>query len=99
MVTAAVFHAPMFALNADAEKNACQPKPLAVDADGKRSHGAAGLRGPPYSHAPARARAHMCARLWRTHAFGDPILCVALHMDIAICTYCVYQYHMCVVHQ
>ena len=33
-VTRAVFHAPMFALNADAE-NACAPKPHAVNADGQ----------------------------------------------------------------
>ena len=33
--TDAVFHAPMFALNADAEPNACAPKPHAVDADGQ----------------------------------------------------------------
>ncbi len=39
LVTHAVFHAPMFALNADAERNACAPKPHAVDADGKGSHG------------------------------------------------------------
>ncbi len=38
-VTRAVFHAPMFALNADAELNACAPKPHAVDADGQGSHG------------------------------------------------------------
>ena len=39
VVTAAVFHAPMFALKADAKTNACAPKPHAVDADGKGSHG------------------------------------------------------------
>jgi hypothetical protein len=37
-VTAAVFHAPMFALKADAAANACAPKPHAVDADGQGSH-------------------------------------------------------------
>jgi hypothetical protein len=41
VVTAAVFHAPMFALNADAELNACAPKPHAVHADG---HGLARFR-------------------------------------------------------
>ncbi len=35
VVTRAVFHAPMFALNADADANACAPKPHAVDADGQ----------------------------------------------------------------
>ncbi len=34
-VTDAVFHAPMLALNADAEVNACAPKPHSVDADGQ----------------------------------------------------------------
>ncbi len=33
--TDAVFHAPMSALNADAELNACAPKPHTVHADGK----------------------------------------------------------------
>jgi hypothetical protein len=42
-VTDAVFHAPMFALKANAAWNACVPKPHAVDADGKGSHGL-GLR-------------------------------------------------------
>jgi hypothetical protein len=41
-VTRAVFHAPMFALNAYAELNACTPKPHAVHADGQ---GLALLRG------------------------------------------------------
>jgi hypothetical protein len=35
VVTDAVFHAPMFALNTDAWPNACAPKPHAVDADGQ----------------------------------------------------------------
>jgi hypothetical protein len=59
VVTAAVFHAPMFALNADAEENACAPKPHAVDADGQ---GLARLRvsgfRPSPQHEPANACAH-----------------------------------------
>ena len=39
VVTRAVFHAPMLALNADAAENACAPKPHAVHADGKGPHG------------------------------------------------------------
>ncbi len=35
VVTDAVFHAPMFALKADAHANACAPKPHAVDDDGQ----------------------------------------------------------------
>ena len=37
--TDAVFHAPMLALKADAEENACAPKPHTVHADGQASHG------------------------------------------------------------
>ena len=36
VVTAAVFHAPMLALKADDDLNACAPKPHAVHADGHR---------------------------------------------------------------
>jgi hypothetical protein len=43
-VTRAVFHAPMLALNAFPDWNACTPKPHAVNADGKGSHGL-GFRG------------------------------------------------------
>ncbi len=35
VVTAAVFHAPMLALKADDDLNACAPKPHAVHADGQ----------------------------------------------------------------
>ncbi len=54
-MTAAVFHAPMFALNADADMNACAPKPHAVDADGKalarfRVSGSGLNRGQPIHH-------------------------------------------------
>jgi hypothetical protein len=38
-MTRAVFHAPMLALKADAELNACAQKPHAVHADGQGSHG------------------------------------------------------------
>jgi hypothetical protein len=59
VVTAAVFHAPMLALNADAEENACAPKPHAVHDDG---HGLARLRvsgfRPRPQHEPANACAH-----------------------------------------
>jgi hypothetical protein len=39
VATDAVFHAPMFALNATAKSNACAPKLDAVHADGQGSHG------------------------------------------------------------
>jgi hypothetical protein len=95
-VTRAVFHAPMFALNADALENACEPKPHAVHADRKGSHGSAQMRGNPNPHprvraSPNAARARVCgARI------GDPILRVALRMDTATCIYCVYQNQICV---
>jgi hypothetical protein len=57
VVTDAVFHAPMFALNADADWNACAPRPPAVDADGRRAHVSARMRGRPIAHARARTDA------------------------------------------
>jgi hypothetical protein len=56
-VTRAVFHAPMLALNAFAESNACAPEPHAVHADGHGSHGL-GLRiqGEPAARARQRVR-------------------------------------------
>jgi hypothetical protein len=63
--TAAVFHAPMFALNAFAEKNACEPKPHAVHADGTRSHVSARTEWAPNrkrTHTRAdEARGRVCA--------------------------------------
>jgi hypothetical protein len=57
VVTRAVFHAPMFALNADACENACAPKPHVVHADGRRSHVSARVCGRPYpTHTHTRAR-------------------------------------------
>ncbi len=62
--TEAVFHAPMFALNADAALNACEPRPPAVDAaDGRRSHVSARMRARPIAHAHTRA-----PNRTRTHA-------------------------------
>ena len=67
VVTRAVFHAPMFALNADAEPNACAPKPHAVDADGQ---GLARCRGsgsrPSPQHEPADSCAHSRSITHRT---------------------------------
>ncbi len=72
VVTRAVFHAPMFALNADAETNACVPKPHAVDADGQRlaPFSFSGFRPSP-QHEPANACAHSRSipiAHWCTHA-------------------------------
>jgi hypothetical protein len=59
VVTDAVFHAPMFALNVDAPMNACAPSRPWCSADGRCSHSSAPLqvRPDPLAH----ARAHMSA--------------------------------------
>ncbi len=69
--TDAVFHAPMSALKADAEWNACVPKPHAVHADGQ---GLARFRvssfRPSPQHEPANACAHsrsITIAHWCTH--------------------------------
>ncbi len=71
VVTAAVFHAPMFALNAFAELNACTPKPHAVDADvmgsdglGLRVSGRARSTSPPMrAHTADPSPSHTGARI------------------------------------
>jgi hypothetical protein len=60
-VTEAVFHAPMFALKADAELNACEPRPRRSAAAGKCSHALARMRARPRTHTSARARTHASA--------------------------------------
>ena len=71
VVTRAVFHAPMLALNADAEENACAPKPHAVHADGQ---GLARLRVSGFRPSPQHEPANTCAHSrsipiahWCTH--------------------------------
>ncbi len=69
--TDAVFHAPMLALKADAEPNACAPKPRAVDADGQglARFRVSGFRPSP-QHEPANACAHsrsITIAHWYTH--------------------------------
>ncbi len=73
--TDAVFHAPMLALNTDANANACAPKPHAVDADGKGSHGfgfrvlgrARSTSPPTRAHTADPSQSHTGAR---THNAG-----------------------------
>ncbi len=64
VVTAAVFHAPMFALKADAELNACAPKPHAVDADGQ---GLARFRVSGFGPSPQHEPANACAQPIHPH--------------------------------
>ncbi len=80
MVTAAVFHAPMFALNADAELNACAPEPTAVHADGTRSRVSARMRARPIAHAQARdARTQHVGAGVRRARIGDPDIGTCMH--------------------
>jgi hypothetical protein len=75
--TDAVFHAPMFALNAAADSNACAPRPHAVHADGTRSHGSARISARRSTPAPTRART--CAQHVRASA-ADPSACTRKHV-------------------
>ena len=91
-MTDAVFHAPMFALNADANKepNACAPKPHAVHADGQglaRSR-VSGFQAEPAARARQRVRtqpihhpSHTSARIHNAGRFSH----------IQINGYCMYQ--------
>ena len=54
----AVFHAPMFALNADAAWNACAPNHPRSTPTGRRSHVSARMRARPIAHAQTRAHGH-----------------------------------------
>ena len=62
-VTAAVFHAPMFALNAFAYWNTCAPSHPRSTPTGRRSHVSARMHGRPNSH--ARGGAHTGAHVGR----------------------------------
>jgi hypothetical protein len=77
VVTDAVFHAPMFAVNTDAEMNACKPKPPAVDAVGTRSHVPARMRGQPIAHTHARAQTQHLGTCVRRARIGDSFILVA----------------------
>jgi hypothetical protein len=57
VVTEAVFHAPMFALKADARKNACEPINATLGGGGRCSHALARMRARPRTHTSARAHA------------------------------------------
>jgi hypothetical protein len=78
VVTAAVFHAPMFALNADADWNACEPNHPRSTADGKAlACVGADACAPDRTRAHARARTqHAGACVWRA-GIGDPFVGVA----------------------
>jgi hypothetical protein len=75
VVTAAVFHAPMFALNADAYWNACAPSHERSAPTGTRSHGSA--RMPNRTRTRARARTQHVRACVRRARIGDPFIGVA----------------------
>jgi hypothetical protein len=100
-MTRAVFHAPMFALNADAEWNACEPYHPRSTADGKRSHVSARMRGRPIAHAHARARTQHVGACVRRARIGDPFVLVARRACIWIHACIMYRdtYTVCVFHR
>jgi hypothetical protein len=68
-VTEAVFHAPMFALNADAKRNACEPSRTRSTPTEPRSHlPAPGAWAPDRKRTRARARTDAA----RARACGGP---------------------------
>ena len=71
-----MFHAPMFALNADAERNACAPSHPRSTPTGRRLHGSAQIRVRPIAH----ARAH---RRTRGRVCGAAVY-VAVRMDVCV---------------
>jgi hypothetical protein len=90
VVTEAVFHAPMFALKADAESNACAPSNATLGGGGKCSHASARMRARQraHTHERAHARAHAWARTWRmsasaTRAYDDR------RTRQGVCIYCI----------
>jgi hypothetical protein len=93
VVTRAVFHAPMFELNADAMKNACRAEPPAVDADGTRSHVSARMRGRPIEHAHARARTQHVGAFEAVQPHARPYPSLAqVHTYIYVHTMYIYTY-------
>jgi hypothetical protein len=96
--TDAVFHAPMSALNADAEANACEPNhprstPTERARTVRRGHVRADIQTHTCAHTLAPAQ-HVRASAVRAR-IGDPILDVAMRMDTDMCIYSVYKYHTC----
>jgi hypothetical protein len=98
--TDAVFHAPMFALNADAEENACEPKRTrSTPTERARTIRRRCVRPNPHAHTRTRARTHMWACRLDTHAsVTHSSIDVARRMDIDACMYRVDEYHKCVSH-
>ena len=97
VVTDAVFHAPMSALNADnwpGKPNACEPNHMR-STPMESAHIAARIRVRPYPHAHMRAHtrgrtrvhvSHVGASMGHAH-IGDPIIDADIGMDIDTCIY------------
>ena len=75
-MTAAVFHALMFALNADAKPNACAPSHPRSTPTGMRSHVSERMRARPIAHARARTRTQHVGRVCAAAVY------VAVRMDV-----------------
>jgi len=93
-LTRAVFHAPMFALNADASLNACEPRHTQSSTPVERTHTFGRGYVCPQTHMHAQARARMCdAGACVVHArIGDAFFYEAMRMDIDMCIYHEYKY-------
>ena len=87
VVTPAVFHAPMFALNADAEANACAPSHPRSTPTGRRSHVSARMRARPISHAHARAHGRNRGACAHAHAYLSQQYTHTYMYKIYICVY------------
>ncbi len=71
--TAAVFHAPMFALNADAEKNACEPShPRSTPTERARMSRRGCVGAQSHTRTRASARTQHVRECVRRARIGDP---------------------------
>jgi hypothetical protein len=96
-VTAAVFHAPMSALNADADQNACEPsQPRSTPTERARMC----RRGCAHKHTRARARTQHVGACVRRARIGDPFVRVASRTwNVDIFMHHLDIHCMCVLHR
>jgi hypothetical protein len=96
--TRAVFHAPMFALNAVADLNAYKPNRTRSTADVKALARFRYAHACAQAHAGARSHmdAHVCKHVAQARIDDPLIIHEAIRMDMDTCTYRVHKYHTCV---
>jgi hypothetical protein len=95
-VTRAVFHAPMFALNADAYWNACEPShPRSTPTEGARMCRRGYMRAQSHAHARARARTQQVDACVRRSRMGDPFILVASRKKVDTCMHHVSICNVC----